>query len=124
MNAVLPDARVSGYEHHIPTIKLPDDNDRHVVAAGIVAGASLIITWNQRDFPAKELAKHHLRRQTPDRFLMNLYAAVPTLVVAATANARKNLRKSRVSAAEFVQALERQKLRKFAAAMKGHLSDL
>jgi hypothetical protein len=124
MNAVLPDARVSDYEHHIPTIDLPDADDRHVVAAAIVAGASLIVTWNGRDFPVKELARHQLRRQTPDLFLMNLYDAVPDVVVAATANARRNLRKSRISAVEFIKTLERQKLRKFAAAMNGYLSDL
>lgn len=124
MNAVLPNATVSHYEHHIPAIKLPDLDDRHVVAAAIVAGASLIITWNVRDFPVKELARYHLRKQTPDAFLMSLYAAVPDVVVAATANARQNLRKSKISAAEFVNTLERQKLRKFAAAMNGHLSDL
>jgi hypothetical protein len=55
---------------------------------------------------------------------MSLYAAVPDVVVAATANARQNLRKSKISAAEFVNTLERQKLRKFAAVMNGHLSDL
>jgi PIN domain len=124
MNAVLPDAMVSNYENYIPEINLPDLDDRHVVAAAIVAGASLIITWNVRDFPAKELARYQLRKQTPDAFLMNLYAAVPDVVVAATANARQNLRRSRISATEFIKALERQKLRKFAAVMNGHLSDL
>jgi hypothetical protein len=77
-----------------------------------------------RDFPAKELARHQLRKQTPDAFLMNLYAAVPDVVVAATANARQNLRKSKISAAEFIKTLEHQKLRKFAAAINAHRSDL
>jgi hypothetical protein len=77
-----------------------------------------------RDFPAKELARHQLRKQTPDTFLMNLYAAVPDVVVASTASARQDLRKSRISAKEFIKALKRQKLRQFAAAMNGHLSDL
>jgi hypothetical protein len=76
------------------------------------------------DFPAKELTRHRLRKQTPDAFLMTLYAAVPDLVVASTASARRNLRKSRISAPEFIKTLKYQKLRKFAAAMNKHLSDL
>jgi hypothetical protein len=124
MNAVVRDAMVFDYEGYIPAINLPDVDDRHVVAAAIVAHASLIITWNVRDFPAKELARYQLGKQTPDAFLMNLYAALPNVVVASTANARRNLRKSRISAAEFIRTLKRQKLRKFAAAMNGHLADI
>jgi hypothetical protein len=124
MNAVLPDAMVSGYAHHIEDVNLPDADDRHVVAAAIAAGASLVITWNERDFPEAELARHKLRPQTPDALLTNLYAAVPDVVVAATANARRNLRRSRISAAEYLDALERQELFKFAAAMNRHLLEL
>jgi hypothetical protein len=50
MNDALPTAMVSGYEHHVPEVNLPDPNDRHVVAAGITAGASIILTWNLRHF--------------------------------------------------------------------------
>src|SRR5450432_2846113 len=64
MNDALPGATVSGYEDLIPTVSLPDLDDRHVVAAAIAASASIIITWNLRDFPAATLKKYGLRRQT------------------------------------------------------------
>jgi hypothetical protein len=35
MDSRIDDARVSGYEHLIDTITLPDPNDRHVLAAAI-----------------------------------------------------------------------------------------
>ena len=70
MNDALPAAMVSGYENHVPEVNLPDPNDRHVVAAGITAGASIILTWNLRHFPTKELKKFGLRRETPDVFLV------------------------------------------------------
>ncbi|HEX4077992.1 MAG TPA: PIN domain-containing protein [Rhizomicrobium sp.] len=73
MNAVLPNATVTGYEAVIPSIALPDLDDRHVVAAAVTAHVSVIVTWNVRDFPAAELRKHGLIRQTPDIFLTNLY---------------------------------------------------
>lgn len=68
MDLALPEARIAGYEQHIPTINLPDPDDRHVAAAAIAAGASTIITWNLRDFPVGALRKHNLVRQTPDAF--------------------------------------------------------
>ena len=40
------DCLVTGYEQHIASLTLPDMDDRHVVAAGIEAGADAIITWN------------------------------------------------------------------------------
>jgi hypothetical protein len=77
-----------------------------------------------RNFPAKELAKHQIKKQTPDSFLMNLYEVVPDVPVATTSNARQNLRMSGISAVEFLDALERQKLHRFVSVMKAHLGDL
>ena len=91
MNDALPNATVTGYQAHIESIALPDPADRHVVAAAITAGASVILTWNLRDFPIRELKKHGLTRQTPDAFLANLYENVPDLTLASLANARRNL---------------------------------
>ena len=65
MNEAVPTAMVRGHEDHIATVNLPDPNDRHVVAAGIVGGASTIVTWNLRHFPVKELKKFGLRRESP-----------------------------------------------------------
>jgi hypothetical protein len=66
MNDALPSATVVGYENHIEAMRLPDPNDRHVLAAGIAAGATVILTWNLRHFPAKELKRFGFRRATAD----------------------------------------------------------
>ena len=50
MNGNVRDCLVSGYETLIPSIELPDPDDRHVVAAAIHCGASLIVTFNLKDF--------------------------------------------------------------------------
>jgi hypothetical protein len=50
MDKAAPDALVRGYEHLIPGLALPDPNDRHVLAAAIRAGASVIVTCNLADF--------------------------------------------------------------------------
>jgi predicted nucleic acid-binding protein len=94
MKRVLPTADVTGFEKHISQLTLPDPDDRHVLAAAIAARASLIVTWNLADFPAKALAPHHVSAQNPDDFLMDLYAAAPGATIAAAENARKNLKRT------------------------------
>lgn len=124
MNEALPEATISGYEDHIPTVSLPDPDDRHVAAAAIAAGASVILTWNLRDFPAVEMKKHGLCRQTPDAFLADLYDKVPDLMVSSLANARRNLNKTRVSASDFIDILTNQRLAGLTTRLKKHLTDL
>jgi len=51
----LPDALVTGYEQLIDLIELPDRDDRHVLAAAIRCGASVIVTLNLGDFPSQAL---------------------------------------------------------------------
>lgn len=124
MDAALPGALVTGYEAMIPTVALPDPEDRHVAAAAIVAGARVIVTWNMRDFPAAALQKYRLQAQTPDIFLAHLYNEIPALVIEVVAKARRNLRRSKISAEEFVQALRQQRLMRFATQIAAHLSQL
>ena len=124
MNAALPTARVVGYEAIVPSVKLPDLNDRHVVAAPITGGASVIVTWNVRDFPAAELRKHGLRKQTPDAFLAQLFDQAPDVMVAVTGRARSNLRISRVSPKEFLNALRGQRLVQFVRRIAAHTAEL
>jgi predicted nucleic acid-binding protein len=56
MNKAVRDCLVSGHEPLIEGLKLPDPDDRHVLAAAIMAGAQVIVTRNLRDFPAAEIA--------------------------------------------------------------------
>lgn len=120
MNEALPTATVSGYQRHIPRVNLPDPDDRHVVAAGIAAGASVILTLNIRHFPATELKRFGLRRQTPDVFLSALYDEAPDLMIGSLANARRNLTKSGVSASDFIGILAGQGLVELAKRAERH----
>ncbi len=95
-----------------------------MVAAGIAGGASVIVTWNLKDFPATEPSRHGLTAQSPDAFARDLYAADPTLVVASVKNARANLQKSKPSAAQYLQILGQRKLAGFAAALRKHLRQI
>lgn len=124
MDETLPEAMVAGYERHVAAVNLPDPDDRHVVAAGIAAGATLILTWNLRHFPAKEMQKFGLRRETPDTFLSDIYDQVPDLMIASLAKARRNLTRTKVSEADFIDILNRQRLVQLAVRGQGHLGEL
>lgn len=71
MNTTVPDALVTGYQEIIPTLALPDPNDRHVLAAAIVGRADVIVTSNLKDFPADVLQPYGIEAQHPDEFLMH-----------------------------------------------------
>jgi hypothetical protein len=118
MNTALPGATASGYAEVIPILERPDPDDRHVVAAAITARTQVILTWNLQDFPAAALKKHGIRRQTPDAFLAELYDREPELMVSSLMNAGRNLNKSRVSAAEFIDILAAQKLTQLVTRLK------
>ena len=124
MDKALPQARVSGYERFIDDINLPDPDDRHIVAAGVAGGASVILTWNLRDFPAPELQRHGLTARTPDAFLSNLHNIAPALMTASLSNARRNLGKSGLSASDVLAVLKVQKLVQLADRLRNHLADL
>jgi len=73
MNTAFPDADVRGYEDRITVIELPDEDDRHVVAASLVSESDLIITFNLKDFPPGRLKAFEVEAQHPDDFLVELY---------------------------------------------------
>ena len=90
----------------------------------MVGGPSTIVTWNLRHFPVKELKKFGLRRESPDAFLAGLYDQVPDLTIGSLANARRNLTKTQVSASDFIEILNAQKLVLFAKRAEKHLAEI
>ena len=61
----------------VPDCTLPDPDDRHVVAAARAAEATVIVTFNLKDFPSEELNKFGLIAESPDVFLAGIAAAEP-----------------------------------------------
>ncbi|MGF1637491.1 MAG: PIN domain-containing protein [Cyclobacteriaceae bacterium] len=64
-----PDALVDNYEPLVKSLKLPDEKDRHVLAAAIKTNANIIVTNNLKDFPAAYLASFGLTAKTADDFI-------------------------------------------------------
>lgn len=93
MNDAIRDVTVTGYEHLIDQLDLPDADDRHVLAAAIHAEAQVIVTRNLRDFPSDRLTPWGVAAQHPDDFLAGLHQDHPNAlgrIAAAIAHAWSN----------------------------------
>lgn len=110
MDRHAPGALVTGYEHLIPALSLPDPDDRHVLAAAIRGNADLIVTSNIRDFPAEVLEEYDIEAQTPDEFVLHLIGLYPDEVRNAAEEHRCALRNPSKTLDEYLDTLERQGL--------------
>ncbi|WP_449061759.1 PIN domain-containing protein [Planomonospora algeriensis] len=72
MLQAVADCLVTGFEPLVEGLKLPDPDDRHVLAAAIKAGAEVIVTSNLADFPADALDPWGIVAKSPDAFLLDL----------------------------------------------------
>lgn len=75
--AAFPAATVIPDERHLRRLHLPDEDDVHVLAAAVTAGADLILTVNAADFPRHVLAAEGVAREDPDTFLWRLWSVSP-----------------------------------------------
>jgi hypothetical protein len=113
------DSLVEGFEPLISTIhRSVDEKDRHVVAAAIHSHARVIVTFNLAHFPAEALRVHEMEAQHPDDFLMHLERVRPGLLAETAQIARARLRNPPVTAADYLDTIERQRLPATAAMLR------
>lgn len=110
MNANVRDCLVTGYEHLIDALELPDADDRHVLAAAIRCGAAVIVTYNTGDFPSDYVQKFRVEARHPDDFVSQLIALAPGRVCAAVRRQRESLRNPPKTVEEFLDTLAKQRL--------------
>jgi predicted nucleic acid-binding protein len=104
------DALVTGYEALIPTLTLPDPDDRHVLAAAIAGRCDVIVTQNLKDFPETVLATFGIEAQHPDDFLCNQMSLAPGLFCSAVRKVRARLKTRPYSVEQYLDTLTRQGL--------------
>ena len=118
MNAHVRDCVVEGYRQLIPSIELPDPNDRHVLAAAIRCSADVIVTFNLNDFPAESLAQYEIEAQHPDEFILHLLDLNPGKVCAAAERHRRTLKNPPKAPAEYLDTLLKQGLPQSVATLR------
>ena len=120
MDQAVVNGLVSGYGARIPALSLPDENDRHVLAAAIEVRAAVIVTFNLSDFPAAALGAHGIEPLHPDTFLSALFEDDPGLFLRAVRTHRASLRNPPKTAADYVQTLRATGLKGLASRVEAH----
>lgn len=110
MDKNVRDCLVTGYESLIPSLDLPDPDDRHILAAAIVGRCDAIVTQNLKDFPPEVLAPFGIETQHPDDFFCNQLSLAPGLVCSALRKVRARLINPPKTAEEYLAVLTQQGL--------------
>jgi hypothetical protein len=93
MDEAVRDCLVKGYEALIDSLRLPDANDHHVLAAAIACQAGVIVTYNTKHFPSAVMAPLGIEVEHPDDFIVHLFDLAPAAVCAAVRDQRQALKK-------------------------------
>lgn len=110
MDHAVPDSLVLGYEPMIEGLRLPDPNDRHVLAVAIRAAAQLIVTFNTKDFPSATLAPYGVEAVHPDHFVEQQLDLHQGIVIATAKRHRAALKNPTKSPEEYLETLAAQGL--------------
>lgn len=103
MEEVFPEADVTDYQSFIAAAK-NDAKDRHVVAAAIKAGASMIVTSNLKDFhPLPE----GLEALSPDDFLCELLHHEPASLIRVLQQQAADLTRPSITFDDLLERLEK-----------------
>jgi len=110
MDAAVPDALVTDYGSLVEGLDLPDEDDRHVLAAAIKCNASVIVTFNVKDFPKSVLGVFDIEPSHPDDFIADLWDLDKAAVLEAAQRQRISLKNPPHSVQQYLDRLLQQKL--------------
>ena len=107
---VFVDTKTRLSDRLIPTLSLPDPDDRHVLAAAIRCGANFIVTFNTKDFPKKSIESFGIEAFHPDEFVLSQVCCAPSVVCSAAKRQRVSLRNPPKNVDEYLNCLSQQGL--------------
>jgi len=122
MDEHVRDAKVYGYEGLIETIKLPDPDDRHVLAAAIRCNADAIVTFNLKDFPNDIVSEYTIEIIHPDEFICYQIDLSSSKACGAIKDQREALKYPPIGKQEFLAILQKQQLPQTVLALKQYIN--
>lgn len=116
------DSLVKDYKSLIDEITLPDQNDRHVLAAAIRSSSSVIVTYNLKDFPIQQTAKYGVEAQHPDDFISQFLDLASGIFCGAIKRLRSRLKNPSIEAERYLEILAKQSLPKTVSKLREFVS--
>lgn len=120
IHTAFPEGLVDLSSEAIRRLVLPDQDDRHVLAAAIKAKAQLIVTDNLKDFPQEVLADFELEAVSADKFLVDTMDLFPHETIDAVRTMRLRLKNPTLDAASLILKCERSRLLETASWLSAH----
>lgn len=102
INAAFPEAILEKVPSEVEKLMTNHPQDRHVLAAAVIAKADIIVTNNLADFSTKALIPWNIQAQSPEHFLSDLFDDYPEEIVQVL---QKQCQKYKRSPRTFVELL-------------------
>ena len=113
-NLAFPVALVTNFKSLISALALPDEKDRHVLAAAVRFKATIIVTNNLKDFPQDYLDTFGIVAKSADGFIFDLVELNPINSILAFTKLVSNRRNPNLTANDVLNNLLRNGLIKSA----------
>jgi hypothetical protein len=110
MDRHVRDGLVTGHMPLVPSLSLPDEDDRHVLAAAIRSNAEVIITKNLKDFFSAILESYGIEPLHPDDFLLDLFESQKGAFCSALKTVQNRLKNPPKTAEDYLLTLDQQEL--------------
>ncbi|MCL2305281.1 MAG: PIN domain-containing protein [Planctomycetaceae bacterium] len=124
MDLRFPNGLIRGYESLIPALTLPDEKDRHVLAAAIHVKANCIVTFDLDHFPKTALESHAIEAISPDKFATRLFQKDQYIALKAIKTYRINLTRPSKTVDDYLTSLEKQRIPQTVAFLREHRDDI
>lgn len=111
------EASVEAFEPLEPALLEINTKDRHVLAAAIKTGASVIVTDNLKDFPASYCAQFDIQPLSADSFFADCISLSPSHTMATLRQMRELLKNPEITPEKLITLCEGEAMLKTASLM-------